>query len=182
MVKNVGLMKEAQQELLELEERVEARVQDIRASRDWWPCRRGCSQCCRQLAQPPELSVQEWERIDEAVVALPKHIRTEVEQKINHLLVQIAENTVSSQVVCPYLDENEGACRIYDARPIACRTYGFFVACNGNDYCEIIENEVSSRSHTTSDIVWGNAEAIRNEIEQVFGLTIPFDVHYSQAK
>lgn len=171
-------MNQAQQELLELEQRIEVRVQDIRSSRDWWPCRRGCSQCCRQLAQPPELSVQEWERIDEVVAELPAIIRTEIEQKIDKLLVQIIENTVNSQVVCPYLDENEGACRIYDARPIACRTYGFFVARDGNDYCEIIENEVSSRADTANDIVWGNAAAIRNEKELLCGVPIPFHVHY----
>lgn len=171
-------MNQAQQKLLALEQRIEARVQDIRASRDWWPCRRGCDGCCRQLAQPPELSLQEWVRIDEAVAALPAIIRTEIEQKIAQLLVQIVENTVSSQVVCPYLDENEGACRIYDARPIACRTYGFFVAHNGNDYCQIIENDLSSHVDTSTDIIWGNAESICSEIQGVCGELISFDLHY----
>ena len=58
-------MNQAQQKLLDLEQRIEVRVQDIRASREWWPCRRGCDRCCRQLAQPPELSLQEWVQIDE---------------------------------------------------------------------------------------------------------------------
>lgn len=173
-------MNQAQQKLLDLEQRIEVRVQDIRASRDWWPCRRGCDRCCRQLAQPPELSLQEWVRIDEAIAALPVPIRAEIEQKIDKLLVQIAENTVTSQIMCPYLDENEGACRIYDARPIACRTYGFFVARDGNDYCQIIKNEVSSRIDTATDIIWGNAESIRNEIERVCGELIQFDVHYQR--
>ncbi|HEY9850706.1 MAG TPA: YkgJ family cysteine cluster protein [Leptolyngbyaceae cyanobacterium] len=171
-------MNEAQKKLLALEESIEVRVQDIRASRDWWPCRRGCDRCCRQLAQPPELSLQEWVRIDEAVAALPASIRAEIEQKIDKLLVEIAENTVSSQVVCPYLDEREGACRIYEARPIACRTYGYFVARDGNDYCQIIENELSSRTDTATNIIWGNAESIRHEIEKNCGVSIPFDVHY----
>lgn len=172
-------MNQAQQKLLNIEKRIEVRVQDIRASRDWWPCRRGCAQCCRQLAQPLELSLQEWLRIDEAVVTLPVPIRAEIEQKITQLLVEIAENTVHSPIVCPYLDEQEGACRIYEARPIACRTYGFFVARDGNDYCQIIENEVSSRTDAT-DIIWGNTESIRHEIERVCGELIPFDLHYQR--
>ncbi|MCT7952718.1 YkgJ family cysteine cluster protein [Ancylothrix sp. C2] len=174
-------MNQAQQKLLDLEQRIEVRVQDIRASRDWWPCRRGCDQCCRQLAQPPELSLQEWARIDEAVAALSATVRAEVVQKIEQLLVQIAKNIVGSHVVCPYLDENEGACRIYDARPIACRTYGFFVARNGSDYCQIIEKEVFSRTDAATDIVWGNAESIHNEIERVCGKLIPFDAHYQRS-
>ncbi|HEY9852050.1 MAG TPA: YkgJ family cysteine cluster protein [Leptolyngbyaceae cyanobacterium] len=173
-------MNQAQQKLLDLEQRIEVRVQDIRASREWWPCRRGCDRCCRQLAQPPELSLQEWTRIDKAVAALPATIRTEIKQKIEQLLVEIAKNTVNSPVVCPYLDENEGACRIYDARPIACRTYGFFVARDGNDYCQIIENELSFRTDTATDIIWGNAESIRNEIEKSCGESIPFNVHYQR--
>lgn len=185
--KNIALMNQAQQKLLDLEHRIETRVQDIRTSRGWWPCRRGCDlrfaaalryQCCRQLAQPPELSLQEWARIDEAVAALPATIRAEVIQKIEQLLVQIAENNVGLHIVCPYLDENEGACRIYDVRPIACRTYGFFVARDGNDYCQIIEDEVFSRTDVANDIVWGNADSIRSETERVGGELIPFETHY----
>lgn len=32
---------------------------------------------------------------------------------------------------------------------------------NGNDYCQIIENEVSSRTDAATDIVWRNAESSR---------------------
>ncbi|MEC4812051.1 MAG: YkgJ family cysteine cluster protein [Scytonema sp. PMC 1069.18] len=116
-----------QQKLQLLDERVESRFQAIREGRNWWPCRRGCDHCCRHLAQPPELSPLEWARVDEAIAALAVPIRAEVEKKIHELLIKIAENTVGSQVVCPYLDENSGSCLIYDSRPIACRTYGFFV-------------------------------------------------------
>lgn len=96
--RNVALMNQAQQKLLNVEERIEAQVQDIRASRDWWPRRRGCDRCCRQLAQPPELSLQKWALLDEAVAALPATIQAEIEQKIDKLLVQIAENTVKHMV------------------------------------------------------------------------------------
>ncbi|GET44401.1 YkgJ family cysteine cluster protein [Microseira wollei] len=169
-------MNDPRHKLLVLDSRVLRRVQEIRATRDWWPCRRGCDRCCRHLAHPPELSPEEWVRVDEAVAALPATIRTEVEQKIDALLRQIAENNVGKHVVCPYLDQVEGSCRIYEARPIACRTYGFFVARDGEQYCEMIETEVASRDER--HIIWGNAEAIRDEIERISGAPIPFEVHY----
>lgn len=169
-------MPEARRQLQNLDERIEARAQAIRASRNWWPCRRGCDQCCRQLAHPPELSSSEWVRVDEAVAALPAIVRAKVEQKIDALLMQIAAKTVSPQVICPYLDEVEGVCSIYESRPIACRTYGFFVTRTQDQYCKLIETEVTSRRDST--IVWGNAEAIHHEIEQISGASVPFEVHY----
>jgi Fe-S-cluster containining protein len=99
-----------------------------------------------------------------------------VEQKIDTLLRQLVEQEMSSAVVCPYLDEQEGACRIYEARPIACRTYGFFVTRDQDQYCEQIEAEVNNRREDT--IVWGNAEAIRTNLEQMSGTPIPFEEHY----
>ncbi len=167
---------EAQQQLQNLDEHIEARAQAIRAARNWWPCRRGCDQCCRQLALPPELSSSEWVRVDEAVAALPERVRDQIEQKIDALLMQIAAKTVSSQVICPYLDEQERVCSIYYSRPIACRTYGFFVTRTQEQYCQLVETEVAL--HRDSTIVWGNAEVIHNEVERIGGVSVPFHVHY----
>jgi len=169
-------MSEDSQLLQNLDEQIEARVQAIRADRDWWPCRRGCDACCRHLAHPPELSTTEWTRVDAAVAGLPVPIQAMVEQKIKALLRQSVEQTLSAAVVCPYLDEQEGACRIYDARPIACRTYGFFVARDHDQYCGQIESEVNDRSDAA--IVWGNAEAIHQDIERLSGKPITFETHY----
>lgn len=169
-------MTNIQQQLLLVDSRVATRVEAIRTPRDWWPCRRGCDQCCRQLARPPILTSCEWERIDAAVVALPSPIRAEVEQKIKTLLAQIASDTVGSRVVCPFLDDSQGACRIYEARPIACRTYGFFVSRGGDDYCQIVEAEVASQGDR--DIVWGNANAIDEEMKLLDPDPIPFEEHY----
>jgi Fe-S-cluster containining protein len=169
-------MSNANQPLHHLDTQIESRVQTIRADRDWWPCRRGCDHCCRHLAHPPELSPAEWERVDAAVASLPAPIQEVVEQKIDTLLRQLVEQETSSAVVCPYLDEQEGACRIYEARPIACRTYGFFVTRDQDQYCEQIEAEVNNRRKDT--IVWGNAEAIRTNLEQMSGTPIPFEEHY----
>ncbi len=166
----------SRQQLQNLDARIDSRVEAIRAERSWWPCRRGCDQCCRQLARPLELSAEEWARVDEAIATLPKPARAEVEQNVAALLAQIAAGTVAAPVVCPFLDLQEGACRIYDSRPIACRTYGFFVARDHDQYCQMVEAEVASQGDRT--IVWGNAIAIQHAIEQISGNPIPFEVHY----
>jgi uncharacterized protein len=160
-----------------LDERIESRVQAIRFERDWWPCQRGCDHCCRHLAHPPEFSAAEWKRVDEAVAQLPSSEQVVVKQRINALLQQIAEDTLDSSVVCPYLNEQEGACRIYDARPIACRTYGFFVARDHDQYCQQIETTINQRGETA--IVWGNAESVRHDIERISGAPIAFEQWHS---
>ncbi len=169
-------MTNQQQYLLSLNQRVEARAQAIREGQDWWPCKRGCDYCCRHLAHLPELSAPEWERVDAAIAQLPSSERAIVEQQIHTLLQHIAEHPSSAPIVCPYLNEAEGACRIYDSRPIACRTYGFFVARDHHQYCQQIETEISNRGEDT--IVWGNASAIHHELKQVCGIPISFEQHY----
>jgi Fe-S-cluster containining protein len=114
--------------------------------------------------------------VDAAVAALPIPIQAMVQQRIEALLEQVVEQGPGSTVVCPYLDEQEGACRIYDSRPLACRTYGFFVTRDHNQYCEQIETEVNNRREEA--IVWGNAEAIRHDLNRMSGIPIPFEQHY----
>ena len=165
----------SQQSLQHLDAQIEARVHAIRAGRDWWPCRRGCDACCRHLAHPPELSPAEWTRVDAAVASLPTPIQAVVEQKLEALLRHSVEQTLSA-VVCPYLDEQEGACRIYDSRPIACRAYGFFVARDHDQYCDQIETAVNDRGEVA--IVWGHAEALHQDVARLSGPPITFATHY----
>lgn len=169
-------MANPQTPLHSLEERIATRVEEIRTTRGWWPCRRGCDRCCRQLARPLQLSATEWTRIDHAIASLSPSLQTAIHQRINTLLEQIANQTVGDQVVCPFLDHNEGACLIYAARPIACRTYGFYISRLGDDYCEIVESEVAN--HQDNEIIWGNAETLREELRQLDETSISFEDHY----
>lgn len=169
-------MNDVEQSLQALDARIESRVQAIRGERDWWPCQRGCDHCCCNLAHPPELSLAEWERVDRAVVELPESAKATIAQKIDALLQQIAEKTLTASVACPYLNEQEGSCYIYDSRPIACRTYGFFVARHHDQYCNLIETQIHDREDHA--VVWGNADAICNEVERISGKPISFEMHY----
>lgn len=61
-------------------------------------------------------------------------------------------------VVCPLLDQVTGACPVYSQRPVACRTYGFYVQRDKGLYCHAIESQVADRQ--LDDVVWGNHDGI----------------------
>jgi Fe-S-cluster containining protein len=56
------------------------------------------------------------------------------------------------------LDESEGACPVYAQRPVACRTYGFYVQRELGLYCADIEARVAGGE--LDDVVWGNHDAV----------------------
>jgi len=165
--------RELEPELERLDARVAERARAMRAVRPDWPCRRGCDACCRQLDHAPELTAAEWARVDAAVAALEPEARAAVERRIDRVL----EQGDASRVACPYLDEAAGACRIYEARPLACRTYGFFVARDAPEVCSIIDADVAARGER--GLVWGNATSFALEREARLGAAIPFATHYS---
>ena len=66
--------------------------------------------------------------------------------------------TPSPPVTCPLLDPASGACPVYAARPIACRSYGFYVERDKGLYCSEIQNRVASGAY--DDVIWGNHQAI----------------------
>ena len=111
-----------------------------------------------------------------AVARLPTPIQAVVEQKIEALLRHSVEQTLSAAVVCPYLDAQAAACRIDDARLLACRRYGFFVARDQNQYCKQIETEVNDCSDAA--IVWSHAEALHQDSARLSGPSITFATHY----
>jgi Fe-S-cluster containining protein len=165
--------------LAAIDARVAERVAAVRGVRPDWPCRRGCDGCCRALARPLELTAAEWERVDAAVGALAPADREAVAGRVEELLRRIAHGLEGGPVVCPYLDEAQGACRIYEARPVACRTYGFFVARDAPEHCSIIERDVAERGE--KGIVWGNAASLAASVERDLGAAVSFEAHHGRA-
>ena len=53
--------------------------------------------------------------------------------------------------MCPFLED--GACLVYEVRPVACRTYGFYVDRDGGQYCELV-------GALNADVVWGNGASV----------------------
>jgi Fe-S-cluster containining protein len=132
---------------------IEARVSAIRDDYLNWLCGLGCDGCCRRLAEIPRLTAEEWDYLRKGLAALAPEQFREIGQKIAALARQ-----PSRPIVCPLLDQTTGACRVYAHRPIACRTYGFYVQRDQGLYCKDIESQVSSGA--LAEVVWGNQDAI----------------------
>jgi Fe-S-cluster containining protein len=97
-------------------------------------CRRGCSQCCFHLFQITEI---EAAAISQAVRRMPEMERAELQARARDYLPRRAEIVrrhgmveawghlppEGCRLACPALSP-EGACRIYNCRPLICRKFG----------------------------------------------------------
>lgn len=139
--------------LTQLHADIDARVEAIRENRPDWLCGKGCDSCCRQLADVPQLTATEWDVLREGLAALTPQRLREISRDMAALSGQY-----SRPVVCPLLDQSTGACPVYAHRPVACRTYGFYVQRDKGLFCHGIEARVADGG--LSDVVWGNHDAI----------------------
>src|SRR5205809_6380885 len=119
--------------LYEIQNTVARRVSEIASAYGDWPCRKGCDQCCRRLASVPVVSGAEWDLIAEGLGKLPSDVAKETRQRIRD------SARLSRPVICPLLDRDSGSCLVYHARPVACRTYGFYAEREGVLGCGQIE-------------------------------------------
>jgi Fe-S-cluster containining protein len=153
--------------LTELHADIDARVQAIRESQPEWLCRRGCAACCHRLAEIPQLTRAEWNLLQKGLETLPADERRAISAQV----LALAGNP-ARPIVCPMLDETAGACRVYPFRPVACRTYGFFVERDLGLYCKDIEAQVDRGE--LSMVIWGNQDRVTrvlNEFEDTRDLT-----------
>lgn len=150
--------------LTQLHADIEARVSVTRDENPDWLCRRGCDGCCRRLAEIPRLTLEEWDWLRSGLAELPQELLREIGQQIAAL---IGES--SRPIVCPLLDQEAGACRVYAHRPVACRTYGFYVQRDLGLYCKEIESRVENGAW--ADVVWGNQDAVDHRLGDTRELT-----------
>jgi uncharacterized protein len=137
--------------LAKLHADIDVRVQTILQDRADWLCTRGCDNCCRQLAEVPQLTSAEWELLREGLQSLTAERLQEISNNITAL-------SQSRPITCPMLDLAAGTCPVYAQRPVACRTYGFYVQRDKGLYCHDIKARVDDG--TWSAVVWGNHDAI----------------------
>lgn len=136
-----------------LDRDIDARVASIRTAHPEWLCGKGCDQCCRQLATLPQLTEAEWTRVKAGLAALPEAQQTGIAKRL-----RLSGETPARPVTCPLLDPASGACPIYRQRPIACRTYGYYVERDRGLICQQIE--IQTADGRLDDVIWGNQEAI----------------------
>ena len=139
-----------------------------------WPCRRGCDACCRRLANPPEITAAEWRLLYRGFLQLPPMAQEVVAAKITALSGR--EPAAGGFVTCPFLDEEQGACRVYDFRPAACRMYGFYVSRDGNQWCNDIQTLYEAGE--LEGVILGNHSAVSRELARCFGEVKPLNVWY----
>jgi uncharacterized protein len=139
--------------LVQLHQDIDARVHAIRADHADWLCGKGCAACCRRLAHAPLLTAAEWQLLREGLAALP----AERLETIGPGMAALAAPQ-SDHVVCPLLDQATNACLVYAHRPVACRSYGFYVQRDLGLYCSDIETLVARGA--LADVVWGNHDAV----------------------
>jgi Fe-S-cluster containining protein len=63
------------------------------------------------------------------------------------------------------LDKTAGACLIYAYRPLACRTYGFYVERDKGLYCHDIELRVEKGE--LNNVVWGNHDSVNRHLDKL---------------
>ncbi len=68
-------------------------------------------------------------------------------------------------IICPMLELASGSCPVYRQRPVACRTYGFYVQRDKGLYCHDLESLVDDG--VLLDVVWGNHDAIDQRLAQL---------------
>jgi Fe-S-cluster containining protein len=143
--------------LSRLQSDIDLRVQAIREAHPEWLCSKGCASCCRHLAEIPQLTATEWRLLREGLAALSPERLQAISRDVRALVGQQWR-----PIVCPLLDQSTNACPVYAHRPVACRTYGFYVQRNLGLYCHEIESRVTDG--TLADVVWGNHDAIDHRL------------------
>ena len=147
----------ATEELAALDHEIDARVALLRSAHPDWPCTKGCDACCHRLAALPQLTPPEADRLRAALAELPS-------AKIAAIHARFAAlgPAPTAPITCPLLDPQSGACPVYAARPIACRSYGFYVERDKGLYCQEIAARVAAGS--LNDAIWGNHAAIERRL------------------
>ncbi|MGB1701020.1 MAG: YkgJ family cysteine cluster protein, partial [Nannocystaceae bacterium] len=142
------------------DERASARAAATRADYPWWPCAEGCATCCRTLSTLPRLTHNEWERLARAVRSLPAPVREGIDAAVRGADAGLPSE---GEIVCPLLDRDTERCRVYEARPLTCRTYGFFAGRSGTRACDLVLERVTEHDAQTA-VTWGNEDGMQREL------------------
>ena len=133
----------ADQKLVQI---VDAALSDAaRTSGDWLVCRKGCTQCC--YGPFPISQLDSWRlrkglnKLESSDPKRAAQVRQRAQQAVKRLSANFPGNPqngilgededaeaafaeFANDEPCPALDPETGACDLYNARPMTCRTFG----------------------------------------------------------
>jgi Fe-S-cluster containining protein len=139
---------------------IERSVERIRSTHPEWPCQKGCGLCCHQLAEIPRLTRSEWLLLREGLNRLDQGFLDEV-----YVTVSSWSSDIKGPLTCPFLDQTSESCMVYSYRPIACRTYGFFMERGVGLFCKLIEERFVLND--TPSVVFGNQHSVELQMAQL---------------
>jgi 8-oxo-dGTP pyrophosphatase MutT (NUDIX family)/Fe-S-cluster containining protein len=115
----------------ELIQIVDAALADAaRRAGPWLVCRLGCTHCCMGVFR---ITARDAGRLREGLAAADPQRAARILQRAGQALARYnndaaamlrAADDDSEDAPCPVLDPDTGACDLYDARPLTCRTFG----------------------------------------------------------
>lgn len=144
-----------------LRDKIQQRTQAMNETHGPWPCHAGCDACCHRLGAPPMLTAVEADAVWKAYRALPANTRAEARARVESL-----RPDAQGHYTCPLLDADRGRCLVYDARPLACRTYGFYAGRDGDYWCEQVDAHLEPRRRT---LTCGNQIAMDQDRDAMLG-------------
>jgi Fe-S-cluster containining protein len=113
----------------------------------------------------------EWRRLESGLEALGAEEREDCLVGVREMLQ--ASERGEHRLCCPFLNREAGECRIYDARPAACRTYGFYLAGRRELWCSKIDETLDEGGGAS--IRWGNHHLVERQLVQLSGPRVPME-------
>jgi Fe-S-cluster containining protein len=163
--------------LLRLYDEVQGRNAALAEAHPSWPCARGCGACCSTLARVPELTRSEWLLFEAALLALPEAERRACLTAAHRLGEQLRQRALATRAAgrdpsdegpcaCPLYNAAEQVCRVYAARPLACRSYGFYAGRSHDAWCSLVATHVAE---VRDSLVLGNHDALEARLLRLDG-------------
>lgn len=103
---------------------------------------------------------EEWSLLREAVESLGVEVRQGVAARLHR-----ASSAPAGPLTCPLLDPAARTCLVYAARPVVCRTYGFYAGRDGGRHCEEVGRQVAIRG-AAAEVIWGHEEGVQRALRE----------------
>jgi len=98
-----------------------ALAESVRKSGGWLVCRLGCTECC---IGPFPITRLDAVRLREGLAELQQTGPARAARVLQRSREAVARGAENEEDACPVLDPETGACDLYAARPVTCRTFG----------------------------------------------------------